>query len=291
MTTRVQLQKSDERNVHSQNGEDGVVEKIVSHLGLEGGTAVEFGAWDGVHLSNTALLRERGWTTVLIEGDSAKIPQLRKLENTRTVVIEAMVMPEGESSLDRLLDDAAVPEVDFVSIDIDGDDIHILETLKRRPKVICIEFNPTIPPPYAFANPRGTFKGSSLCAIHAVAAKLGYELVYATFCNAFFVERSRAAVFVPMEPFNAYHQVSRPAVICFYDGEFAVAHAVGGQYRHAFSTLPVYVPAIPRVLRGWPPSFGKVMLAYLYSALMAPLFYLKSLWLEGMRQVRSRRRS
>ena len=58
-----------ERNVHSQTGEDGVIAAICHALDIREGTAVEFGAWDGVHLSNTAALREAGWETCLIEGE------------------------------------------------------------------------------------------------------------------------------------------------------------------------------------------------------------------------------
>ena len=45
--------------IHSENGEDGIVQKIFSDIGLGGKFYVEFGAWDGVHLSNTCNLREK----------------------------------------------------------------------------------------------------------------------------------------------------------------------------------------------------------------------------------------
>lgn len=290
MPEPVPLLKSHERNIHSQGGEDGIIERIFATLGLERGTAVEFGAWDGVHLSNTAHLREQGWRAVLIEGDAAKIPHLRRLADERTRVVAAMVVPEGSASLDAILDAQGVAHVDFLSIDIDGDDIHILSCLKRRPRVICIEFNPTIPPPYSYVNPRGTLKGSSLVALCEVATRLDYRLVYATYCNAFFVASADAAAFVTLDPFRAYHNVSRPAVFALFDGAFDIANASFGQYRHAWSTLPVYVPRLPRILLGWPPSFVKVVLAYLYSACVAPFFYVAALIREGVRQARARLR-
>ncbi|MCH8063598.1 MAG: hypothetical protein IH861_13975 [Chloroflexi bacterium] len=40
------------RTVTSQDGEDGIVEFIFDRLGVEKGLCVEFGAWDGKHLSN-----------------------------------------------------------------------------------------------------------------------------------------------------------------------------------------------------------------------------------------------
>jgi hypothetical protein len=41
------------RNLFSQNGEDGVIERILNIVGQGGRTCCEFGASDGVHLSNT----------------------------------------------------------------------------------------------------------------------------------------------------------------------------------------------------------------------------------------------
>ncbi|MGB6797821.1 MAG: hypothetical protein WBE48_14975, partial [Xanthobacteraceae bacterium] len=42
-----------ERNVYSQNGEDGVVEWVFSKIRPRHRICVEFGAWDGRNLSNT----------------------------------------------------------------------------------------------------------------------------------------------------------------------------------------------------------------------------------------------
>ena len=48
-------------DVHSQFGEDGVLAELLRRLGIERGWCCEFGAYDGVHLSNTRLLLEQGW--------------------------------------------------------------------------------------------------------------------------------------------------------------------------------------------------------------------------------------
>jgi hypothetical protein len=44
MTGKVRLDKRDERDVHSQGGEDGIIAKVVATLGIERGVSVEFGA-------------------------------------------------------------------------------------------------------------------------------------------------------------------------------------------------------------------------------------------------------
>jgi hypothetical protein len=66
-------------NVHSQNGEDGVIEEILSRIGWSNLSlwAAEFGAWDGQHLSNTfSLVETRNFNSVYIEGDSEKFIDL-----------------------------------------------------------------------------------------------------------------------------------------------------------------------------------------------------------------------
>jgi hypothetical protein len=58
-------------NIHSQNGEDGIIQELLNRLNLKNSSdryCVEFGAWDGMHLSNTFALVEGGWKAIYIEG-------------------------------------------------------------------------------------------------------------------------------------------------------------------------------------------------------------------------------
>ena len=41
------------KNLYSQYGEDGIIAKIFDILDIKSGYVCEFGAWDGIHLSNT----------------------------------------------------------------------------------------------------------------------------------------------------------------------------------------------------------------------------------------------
>lgn len=68
------------RNVHSQNGEDGVIQEICHRLDIRQGIFVEFGAWDGKYLSNTFRLLQDGWSGVYIQGDNAKYVDLLKTQ-------------------------------------------------------------------------------------------------------------------------------------------------------------------------------------------------------------------
>jgi len=68
------------RNDYSQAGEDGIIDKILCMLPpVEHRWCVEFGAWDGAYLSNTALLIEKkGYAAVLIEADMGRYEALVK---------------------------------------------------------------------------------------------------------------------------------------------------------------------------------------------------------------------
>ena len=60
------------KNIYSQNGEDGIIEELLKRLDIKNGWVCEFGAWDGINLSNTFRLVENGFNAVFIEGDQNK---------------------------------------------------------------------------------------------------------------------------------------------------------------------------------------------------------------------------
>jgi hypothetical protein len=184
-------------DTHSQFGEDGIVQELLRRLGVErGGVCVEFGAWDGNHLSNTKLLfTTRDYSGLLIECNRERYEHL--VQNykkfPRVVCVNARVGFEGAERLDAILRNHNIPKVfDLLSIDVDGTDYHIWKSLNDfRPKVVVIEFNPTIPNSEIFVQPADSriSQGSSLKAMHELGEQKGYVLVAVTRINAFFVDR------------------------------------------------------------------------------------------------------
>lgn len=179
-------------DTHSQNGEDGILAEVLRRIGSAHTLdrwCVEFGAWDGVFLSNCArLVREDSYSAVLIEGDPRRAAKLAEAHPGRTVVpIAAFVDFAGPRRLDALLAPTPVPrDFDVLSVDIDGCDYHVWEAVRDyRPKVVVIEFNPTIPNAVEFVQARDARvnHGSSAAALVALAGAKGYTLAAATFCN------------------------------------------------------------------------------------------------------------
>lgn len=142
--------KNYSKNVYSQNGEDGIIEELLKRLNIKNGWVCEFGAWDGIHLSNTFnLVKNKKFNAVYIEGDNNKYNDLLKtVEKFNNIVpIKAYVDHNDTSnSLDNLLKQTNIPnDFDILSIDIDSYDYQVWKSLKvYRPKIVIIEINSSV---------------------------------------------------------------------------------------------------------------------------------------------------
>lgn len=178
------------RNVFSQFGEDGIIEKIFETIGTRSKTCVEFGAWDGFYHANTAKLwSQDGWKGVLIEPDDERFTGLeQRTKPYGCVCIHSMVENDGAKSLESLLATRGITEADLVSIDIDGDDYHVFNGLNRlHPRIVVCEFNPTIPKHLDIVSQPGTHFGCSSRALVRLGEAKGYRLVAMTDTNCIFV--------------------------------------------------------------------------------------------------------
>lgn len=184
--------KKYENNIFSQNGEDGVIEEIFKRIEPTEMYFVEFGAWDGIHLSNCwNLCQNKGWSGLFIEGDKQKYPEL--IKNTAPLNgvkgINRYVSPEGKNSIENILkEEYGKYTIDLISIDIDGDDYYIFESFDQiRSKVVIIEYNPTIPPHYDIVQKKGEYFGASCLALVRLAKEKKYKLAHLTKTNLIFV--------------------------------------------------------------------------------------------------------
>jgi hypothetical protein len=101
---------------------------------------------------------------------------------------------EGEHSLLNILNNHNVPkDLDFISIDVDGADYHLWDVIgaQYQARLVCIEFNPTIPNHVHYVQPRdiAVQEGSSLLALVELGRSFGYHIVVTTTFNAIFVRQ------------------------------------------------------------------------------------------------------
>lgn len=184
------------KNITSQFGEDGIIEAINQIINPVNKYCIEFGAWDGKYLSNCyQLIMKQGWSGCLIEGDKNKFNHLviNHGSNPKIKCVNRFITSEAPDDLDSILDSISSPKnIDILSIDVDGMDYFIWESMKLySPRLVIIEFNPTIPNDIIFVQPKdiNVNQGASLLAMIYLAKQKGYELICATVCNAFFIKK------------------------------------------------------------------------------------------------------
>jgi hypothetical protein len=187
--------------VYSQNDEDGIIQEIFARIGVRSRRFVEFGVEQGLE-NNTLRLLLEGWSGLWLEADTASVASIRRrfeaeLAEGRLRVRQAFL---DRDNINRLIGESDSGEIDLLSIDIDGNDIHLLEALRVvSPRVIVIEYNAKFPPPLSIAQAYeaghrwrgGDYFGASLEAVARVAERRGYALVGCniTGANAFLVRQ------------------------------------------------------------------------------------------------------
>lgn len=200
--------------VYSQGDEDGILGEIFSRLQIEKGVFLEVGVGNGLECNSLYLLHQ-GWRGWWIENNNRIDATFIKETFKSLVDMQRLGLDFSGFYAHKL------PQkfqefgfcheyfeknggIDLLSINIDGNDIYLLKSLKDidrayHPKVISIEYNAKFPPHLAkkmLYNPyhswQGTdYGGASLLALAIEAQLLNYQLVGVSICgtNAFFVRR------------------------------------------------------------------------------------------------------
>ena len=253
------------KNVHSQYGEDGIISQILKDLKIKLENGMEFGAWDGKHLSNTFAKVDTFRKLILVEGDAIKFEDLKKTasEHMSIVPVLAYVQPTGENSVDQILARVEVEVLDLLSIDIDSYDLAIVEGLKVRPKLLVIEFNPTFGALSHYKNEVGRNVGNAFLSFYTLMSQRDYSLVAVTNTNLFFVDDKILAKFsyqpLRFSNLDILTQVDQHIfkIACGYDG----SRIVFGRETHPWdgsNLAKVY--RYPRWVYGWEPTY--LQLAY-----------------------------
>jgi hypothetical protein len=191
--------------VFSQFDEDGIIQAMLARLPADrlSRTAIEIGCGDGLE-NNTHFLLLKGFSACWIDGSPKNIAAVRRGlgmtadAKTRLRVTERFVTTDAiEAVIDESCAFLGVTDPDFFSLDIDGNDLHVLVAAlgSFSPKIICVEYNGKFPPPVSLAiryDPAHSwafddYQGASLQAFCDVLT--GYTLITCNIAgaNAFFV--------------------------------------------------------------------------------------------------------
>lgn len=191
----------DSRRYWSQADEDGILEKIITRVGTDTDSRVflEFGVGDGSE-NNTLALLASGWSGVWI---GAETLIFNPCEGGRLVFKKDWINRTNAAQLakDGLTQLSETSRPTVVSIDLDGNDLHIVQELHISgilPAVWIVEYNARFPPtaewvmPYDSAHSwegRDDYFGASLLSCAILFEGYGYFLAAcsAQGANAFFV--------------------------------------------------------------------------------------------------------
>jgi len=200
------------KRIYSQDGEDGIIEKFFSVLGIEKGWYCEFGATDGNMVPNTRCLREKNWKGILIEGNPEFFYQLDKNfgNDPNIYSFEKYVSCEDGEKLDEIIAKTPAPvDIDLLSIDVDGNDLWIWDSLENySPKLVIVEYNSNFPTEDSLTIPYDKnhrhedddFFGATPGAFNKLAEKKGYVLVGYTEClNLFYCRKDLSDYFKKYE--------------------------------------------------------------------------------------------
>lgn len=264
------------RKVYSQNEDDGILEGIFKELGITQGYCVDVGAHDGLYLSNTAnLIKHHGWGGLLIECSATRYAKL--VENTRAfpgvTCASTLVALSGTETLDAQLERARAPaRFELLSIDVDGIDYHIWDSLERfTPLVVIIEYNPSIPNHVRYVQPAdGTINhGNALLSLIELGRSKGYEPVYVTDTNLIAVHSSVVGTLGITETAIEQLHDDRPFVTSLFQG-FDGTLFLDGPKELFWQHVPIDVEkmqVLPKLLRRYQPSMPR------------PLRFVRAVWI------------
>ncbi len=142
------------KSIYSQAGEDGIILQLLKELEIKNGSFCEFGAYNGITLSNTYnLIKNYNFSGIAIELNKSPYEECAKnyhsFPNVR-VFHGAVLYNDEHNNLNAWLKRGNLPyDFDILSIDIDGDDYYVWDNLTEfYPKIVIIETNPYRDPVY-----------------------------------------------------------------------------------------------------------------------------------------------
>jgi hypothetical protein len=198
LATIMKKLNSFKKNVYSQLGEDGILEALFPFLNkkIQDLFVVEFGAWDGVHLSNTFNFIEKGSSALLIECDEERFKDLIVTAAKFPKIIPKKVFIEsfGENTLDNIIDklDSNNKNPDILSIDIDSvNNLAIWKSTKLEPSILIIEFDTR----FLSFETQESLKNNTMekdnlfFDTYEYTVSRGYKLIYTSF-NMIFVKEN-----------------------------------------------------------------------------------------------------
>lgn len=189
----------------SQNGEDGVIDYLLSKLKTSNRYFIEIGADNGIENNTAWLAHAKKYSGLMIDGNPRGIEIAKKIT---TPFVDSIVLFVNSENINTLKELSVYTNPDVFSLDIDGNDYYMVKLVLEsgfKPKIIVVEYNSAYGPTqsktiqYAGdfnihkAHKSHLYYGVSIAGWKNLFAKFGYTFITtdSNGVNAFFVDTNQ----------------------------------------------------------------------------------------------------
>jgi hypothetical protein len=180
-----------EFKVTSQNGEDGIIQFLISKVPIENKVFVEFGVHDYLESNTRFLLKNNNWSGLVIDGSIRNIDYIKADPLYWRSNLKAECSFIDKDNINSIItQNGLMGDIGILSVDIDGNDYWVWESINCiNPRIVICEYNAifgtkakvSIPYDKSFncyqAHYSALYWGASIAAFNHLAELKGYSLV------------------------------------------------------------------------------------------------------------------
>ena len=133
----------------SQNGEDGIIQQLLTYVKNPNKYFVEIGASNGLENNTSFLAIAKGYTGLMIEGNQLAHESCKNIMSQYAIGVKCLNIFVDKESVFDLKKEMLFINPDVFSIDIDGNDYYLADTILTsgiRPKIFIVEYNSAFGP-------------------------------------------------------------------------------------------------------------------------------------------------
>jgi hypothetical protein len=208
-----------EFKVHSQWGEDGIIQFLLQNVEIENKIFVEFGVENYTEANTLFLLQNNYWSGFVIDGSLENINEIKSQNiywRHNLTAISSFITKENINDIFK--ENNIKGDIGILSVDIDGNDYWVWEKIQNvYPAIVIAEYNSLfgsnlkVTVPYKNDFVRGgknpvSYYGASISALTYLANKKGYQLVASNKAgnNIFYVRNDLMGKLKVLTPSEAY---------------------------------------------------------------------------------------
>jgi hypothetical protein len=197
--------QSNEFQVYSQWGEDGIIQYLLRHVSIPNKLFVEFGVENYQEANTRWLVEGHNWSGLVLDGSRQHVEAIKSDAIYWKHQLKAVSAFVDAENINRLISENGISgDIGLLSVDIDGMDYWVWKAIDVvTPAIVIVEYNSlfgptqsvTVPYDPGFVRQKAhyswSYYGASLAALVGVGKAKGYSFVGSNSAgnNAFFVRK------------------------------------------------------------------------------------------------------